>query len=165
MAADAIARGERIDPLAPPPPEVEVLDHFGEEESEPLTVTEAANELTDWRARHAEAQQQELQELVGEAEQERQAEAQQAQQAQQPTEQPQQQQQQQQPQPEMTPAQIERAQIAAERQRITNLKRIEGHEAALRNDYDQLVAGSRAEFPSLRNGPPDPADVEQLVPS
>ena len=26
MAADAIARGERIDPLAPPPPEVKVLD-------------------------------------------------------------------------------------------------------------------------------------------
>ena len=40
---------------------------------------------------------------------------------------------------------------------ITNLKRIEGHEAALRNDYDQLVAAVVQEFPSLRNGPPDPA--------
>ena len=77
MATDAIERAQRIEPLAPPPPEVVVLDHFGDEEGEPLTVTEAANQLTDWRARHAEAQQQELQELVGEAEQER-AEAQQA---------------------------------------------------------------------------------------
>ena len=41
-------------------------------------MTEAANKLTDWRARHAEAQQQELQELVGEAEQERAEAAQQA---------------------------------------------------------------------------------------
>ena len=92
MATDAIGRAQRIEPLAPPPPEVVVLNQFGDEEGEPLTVTEAANQLTDWRARHAEAQQQELQELVGAAEQERQAEAQQQQQAQQPTEQPQQQQ-------------------------------------------------------------------------
>ena len=77
MATDAIGRAQRIEPLAPPPPEVVVLNQFGDEEGEPLTVTEAANKLTDWRARHAEAQQQELQELVGEAEQERQAEAQQ----------------------------------------------------------------------------------------
>ena len=32
----------------------------------------------------------------------------------------------------------------------------------LRNDYDQLVAAVVQEFPSLRNGPPNPADVEQL---
>ena len=80
MATDAIGRAQRIEPLAPPPPEVVVLNRYGDEEGEPLTVTEAANKLTDWRARHAEAQQQELQELVGAAEQER-AEAQQAQQA------------------------------------------------------------------------------------
>ena len=101
MATDAIGRAQRIEPLAPPPPEVVVLNQFGDEEGEPLTVTEAANQLTDWRARHQQAQQQELQELIGEAEQER---AKAAQQAQPPTEQPQQQ-----PQPEMTPAQIERA--------------------------------------------------------
>jgi hypothetical protein len=99
-----------------------------------------------------------LQELVGEAEQERQAEA--AQQAQPPTEQPQQQQSQQQPQP--SPEQIERAQVAAERQRITNLKRIEGHEAALRLDYDQLVAAVVQEFPSLQHGRPTPEQVEDL---
>ena len=80
MAADVIARGERIDPLAPPPPEVKVLEHFGEDKKV-LTPTEAANELTNWRERHTAAQQEELAELVGEAEQERQAEeAQQAQQ-------------------------------------------------------------------------------------
>ena len=71
MATDAIGRAQRIEPLAPPPPEVVVLNRYGDEEGEPLTVTEAANKLTDWRARHAEAQQQELQELVGAAEQER----------------------------------------------------------------------------------------------
>ena len=163
MATDAITRGERIDPLAPPPPEVVVLNRYGDEENEPLTVTEAANQLTDWRARHAEAQQQELQELVGEAEQER-AEAQHSKHNSRPNNhnssnptatQPQ-------PQPEMTPAQIERAQIAAEREHVTNLKKLSGMEAALRNDYDQLVAAVVQEFPSLRNGPPNPADVEQL---
>ena len=70
MAADAIARGERIDPLAPPPPEVKVLEHFGEDKKV-LTPTEAANELTSWRERHTAAQQEELAELAGEAEQER----------------------------------------------------------------------------------------------
>ena len=62
----------------------------------------------------------------------------------------------------MTPAQKELASLAAERQRITNLKRIEGHEAALRLDHDRLVQAAVAEFPSLRNGPPDPVHVEQL---
>ena len=70
MAADAIARGERIDPLAPPPPEAKVLEHFGEDK-QVLTPTEAANELTSWRERHTAAQQEELAELAGEAEQER----------------------------------------------------------------------------------------------
>ena len=35
MAADVITRGERIDPLAPPPPEVKVLEHFGEDKDKP----------------------------------------------------------------------------------------------------------------------------------
>ena len=81
MAADVITRGERIDPLMPPPPEVKVLEHFGEDKKV-LTPTEAANELTSWRERHTAAQQEELAELAGEAEQARQAEAQQAQQPQ-----------------------------------------------------------------------------------
>ena len=79
MAADAIARGERIDPLAPPPPEAKVLEHFGEDK-QVLTPTEAANELTSWRERYTAAQQEELAELADEAAQERSAEAQQAQQ-------------------------------------------------------------------------------------
>jgi hypothetical protein len=156
MAADAIARGERIDPLAPPPPEVKVLEHFGENKKV-LTPTEAANELTSWRERHTAAQQEALAELAGEAvaqaqQEAQQAEAQQAQQAQQA--QPQ--------QPQQPDPVTERQLVAAERQWITNLKRIEGHEAALRLDYDQLVAAVVQEFPSLRNGPPNPADVEQL---
>jgi hypothetical protein len=153
MAEDAIARGERLDPLMPPPAEAKVLRHFGEDEDKPLSVTEAADQLTDWRARHQEAQQAELAELAGEAVQALQAEAQQAQ----PQPEPQRQ-----PQPQPTPEQTERQLVAAERQWITHLKRMEGHEAAARNDYDQLVAAVVQEFPSLRNGPPNPADVEDL---
>ena len=160
MAADAIARGERIDPLAPPPPEAKVLTHFGEDE-QVLTPAEAADELTNWRARHQQEQQEALQELAGEAAEHAQAEAWQAQQAHQPTDQPQPQSQQQ-PQPEMTPARIERAQIAAEREHVTNLKKLSGMEAALRNDYDQLVAAVVAEFPSLQHAPPTPEQVEEL---
>ena len=93
MAADAIARGERIDPLAPPPPEAKVLEHFGEDK-QVLTPTEAANELTSWRERHTAAQQEELAELAGEAVQERAASGSAAS-SKQPTEQ----QPQQQPQP------------------------------------------------------------------
>jgi hypothetical protein len=107
MAAETIARGERIEPLAPPPPEVKGLDEFGREDDGPLSVDEAAKQLTDWRQRHAEAQQAELQELVGEAVQERQAEAQQAQQSQPEP-------QQQQPQAP-DPVQTERQQLAQER--------------------------------------------------
>jgi hypothetical protein len=159
MAADLVTRGERMDPLAPPPAEAKVLEHFGEDKKT-LTATEAANELSNWRERYQQSQQEALQELGVEAEQERQAEALAAQQAPSPTEQPQQQPSQ--PQPEMTPAQIELAKIAAERERVTNLKKLSGMEAALRNDYDQLVAAVVQEFPGLRNGPPNPADVEQL---
>jgi len=156
MATDAIERAQRIEPLAPPPPEVVVLNQFGDEEGEPLTVTEAANKLTEWRAQQQQAQQAELQELVGEAEQER-AEVQLAQQAQQaPTEQSQQQPQ----QPD--PVQTERQLVAAERQWIENVKRMEIHELALRNDLDQLVQAVVAEFPSLQHGPPSPEQIEDL---
>ena len=68
MAADKLERGLRRDPQAPPPPEVKVLEHFGDEKQS-LTPKEAADELTNWR--DAEKQQEALQELVGEAQQER----------------------------------------------------------------------------------------------
>jgi hypothetical protein len=160
MAADAIARGERIDPLAPPPPEAKVLEYFGEDKKV-LNPTEAANELTSWRARHQEAQQAELAELAGEAVAQAQQEAQQAeaQQAQQQQPEPQQQPQPQQP----TPQEVERAQLRAERRWIETLKRIEGVEASWRHDYDKLVAEVVAEFPSLRtHGLPTPEQVENL---
>jgi hypothetical protein len=151
MAAVAVARGEAIEPLMPPPPEAKVLEHFGEDKKV-LTPTEAANELTSWRARHQEAQQEALAELAGEAvaqaqQEAQQAEAQQAeaQQAQQPVAQP-----------------TERELVAAERQWITHLKRMEGHEAAARTDYDQLVAAVVAEFPSLQHSLPTPEQVENL---
>ena len=74
MAADLVTRGERMDPLAPPPPEAKVLEHFGEDKKV-LTPAQAADELTNWRERHAQAQREALVELAGDAEQERQAEA------------------------------------------------------------------------------------------
>jgi hypothetical protein len=133
-----------------PPVEVKIPLEFGQSEGEPLTASEAAAKLTDWRAQQEATRQAELAELVG---------AQEAQQAQQPQQQPEPQQQQPQ-QPD--PVQTERQQLAAERRWIEHVKKMEGTEAALRNDYDQLVAAVVAEFPSLRNGPPNPAHVEQL---
>jgi hypothetical protein len=153
MAADAVERGQRIDPLAPPPPEAKVLEYFGEDKRV-LTPAEAADELTSWRQRYAEAQQAELQELAGEAVAEAQAEAAQ-QQEQQPTAQPQ-------PQPQPTPEQTERQQLAQERQRLAFLKRSEGIEVAERVAYDQLRNQVVAEFPSLRTELPTPEQIEDL---
>jgi hypothetical protein len=153
MAADAVERGERLDPLAPEPPEVKGLDEYGREDDGPINVEEGAKQLSEWRERHAAAQQAELAELAGEAAQHAQAE----QQAQQPQPEPQQQQPQ---QPD--PVQTERAQIAKERAWVTHLAKMSGHEAALRNDLSQLGEAIYQEFPSLRNGPPNPADVEAL---
>jgi hypothetical protein len=151
MAADAVERGERIEPLAPPPPEVKGLDEYGREDDGPINVEEGAKQLSEWRQRHAEAQQAELQELAGEAAQHAQAE-QQAQQPQ-PEAQPQQPQ-----QPD--PVQSERAQIAKERAWVESLKRIEGVEASWRHSYDVLKAQVANEFPGLPQA--TAADVEQL---
>jgi hypothetical protein len=156
MADDAIKRGEGIEPLAPPPPEVKGLDEYGREDTGPISVEEGANQTTDWRQRQEEARQEALVELAGEAAQHAQAEAQ-AQQVQ-PEPQPQQQQPQQ-----LTAEQQERQQLAAERQRIAYLKKMEGHEAAARLDYDQLVQAVANEFPSLRNGLPTPEQVADLA--
>jgi hypothetical protein len=151
MAADVVERGERIDPLAPPPPEVKGLDEFGREDDGPLSVDEAAKQLTDWRERHAQEQQEALVELAGEAAQHAQAEAQ----AQQPQPEPQPQ-----PQAQQTPEQTERQKIAAERQQITHLKRMEGIEASWRHSYDVLKAQLANDFPGLPQA--TAADVEQL---
>jgi hypothetical protein len=150
MAADAVERGERIEPLAPPPPEVKGLDEYGRVDDGPISVDEAADQLTNWRQRHAEAQQAELQELAGEAAQHTQAEVQ----AQQP-EPPQPQ-----PQAQQTPEQTEHQKLAQERQQITHLKRMEGVEASWRHSYDVLKAQVAAEFPGLPQA--TAADVEQL---
>jgi hypothetical protein len=150
MADDAVARGEGIEPLAPPPPEAKVLEEFGNDKKV-LTPAEAADELTNWRARHAQEQQEALQELAGEAAEHAQQEAQQ------PQPEPQQPQQ---PQPQPTPEQTERAQVARERQQITHLKRMEGVEATWRHAYDVLKAQVANEFPNLPRA--TAADVEQL---
>jgi hypothetical protein len=156
LAADSIAKGVRIDPKMPPPPMVEGIDEYGRKDDAPLTPDEAANQITDWRERHQAAQLEALQQLAGDAEVDRLAEQQQAQQAQ-----PQPEPQQQQPQ-QPDPVQTERAQIAKERAWVTHLAKMSGQEAALRNDLNQLGEAILAEFPSLRNGPPNPADVEAL---
>jgi hypothetical protein len=150
-AAEKIAAAQDGLPDNPEPPvEVKLPVEFGESEDDPLTAAEAAAKLSNWRAAAEAARQAELAELVGSQEQ--------AQEAQQPQPEPQQPQ----PQPQPTPEQAERQKLAAERQWVENLKRIEGVEASWRHNYDQLRAELVAEFPSLRNGPPDPAHVEQL---
>jgi hypothetical protein len=153
MADDLVARGERIDPVMPPEatPEAKVLEEYGEDKRV-LTPAEAADELTNWRARHQEAQQQELAELAGEAAQHAQAEAQ----AQQPQPEPQQ-------QPQAPdPVQTERQQLAQERQQLASLKRSEGAEVVERIAYDQLRNQVVAEFPSLRTALPTPEQIEDL---
>jgi hypothetical protein len=70
-----------------------------------------------------------------------------------------------QPQPQaqpLTAEQQERQQLAQERQRITHIKQMEGVEASWRSDYDRVRAQALAEFPSLQNGAPNPADIEDL---
>jgi hypothetical protein len=143
---EAAARG---DPLDPPPDKVELTDKWGNPEDGPLSADEAANKLSLWREEQAQQRAEELAQLTGELE----ARQQQPEPEQQP-EQPPQQAQPQQP--------TEQQQLAQERWRIANLKRMEGHEVAARIDYDQLVAAVVQEFPSLRNGLPTPEQVEDL---
>jgi hypothetical protein len=152
MGADAVERGQNIDPLAPPPPLVEGRDEYGRVDDGPINVEEAAKQLSDWRERHAQEQQEALVELAGEADAERQAEAQQAQP--QPVPQPQ--------QPQPTPEQTERQQLAQERARLASLKRSEGAEVVERIAYDQLRNQVVAEFPSLRTALPTPEQIEDL---
>jgi hypothetical protein len=144
---EKIAAAQRGDPREMPV-EVKIEDPPGEENS-PLTPEQAAERLSKWRADQAAARQQELAEFTEQRLQE--YEAAQAQQAQ--------------PEPQQQPAQpkpTERDELAQERQRLTQLRQMDGFEAAARTDYDQLVQAVAQEFPSLRNGPPNPADVEAL---
>jgi hypothetical protein len=151
MGNDAIKRAEGIEPLAPPPPLVEGIDEYGRPDDGPLTPGEAADQLTAWRERHAQQQQEALVELAGEAAQHAQAEVQQQQAQPEP-----------QPLPQPPPEQSERAQLAAERQRITHIKQMEGVEANERSQYDRLVQEIAQEFPSLRTAPPTLEQVEWL---
>jgi hypothetical protein len=132
-----------------PPVEVTVPTAIGEDAND-LSVSEAAQKLSDWRQQQEHQRQAELAELVGPQEQ-AQAEAQQPQ----PEPQPQ-------PQAQQTPEQTERAQLARERAWVEHVKKMEGHEAALRMDYDQLRQAVANEFPSLRTQLPTPEQVEHL---
>jgi hypothetical protein len=151
-AREKIADAQDGSPDNPDPPvEVKLPTFLGEEEGRPLTASEAAEKLSDWREQQERQRQADLAELVGGLAEQAQAEAPQAQ------SEPQQQ-----SQPQPTPEQTERAQLARERAWVTHLAKMSGTEAALRNDLNQLGEAIYREFPSLRNGPPDPAHVEQL---
>jgi hypothetical protein len=135
-----------------PPVEVKLPPEFGEDKDRPLSPTEAAEKLTSWREQQEQQRLSELAALVGQ-------EQAQAEQQAQPQPEPQQPQPQ---QPQPTPEQTERAALAAERQRLASLKRSEGAEVVERIAYDQLRAQVVAEFPSLRNAMPHPAEIEDL---
>jgi hypothetical protein len=151
-AREKIADAQDGSPDNPDPPvEVKLPTFLGEEEGRPLTASEAAEKLSDWREQQERQRQADLAELVGGLAEQTQAEQQQAQQ---PVEQ-------QQPQAP-DPVQAEKAQLARERAWVTHLAKMSGQEAALRNDLNQLGEAIYQEFPSLRNGPPNPADVEAL---
>jgi hypothetical protein len=152
VVRDVDKRGTDIEPLAPPPPEVKGIDEYGREDDGPINVEEGAKQLSEWRQRHQQEQQEALAELGAEAAQHAEAEAQ-AQQAQQPTAQPQ-------PQQPDDPVQTERQQLAAERRQITHIRQMDGVEASWRLAYDQVCAEEAREFPGLPQA--TAADVEQL---
>jgi hypothetical protein len=147
----AVAKNEAALDGLPDNPEtpVEVNITGAWEKNEPLTATEAAERLGEWRAQQEAARQAELAALVGSQEQA------QAEQQAQPQPEPQQR-----PQPD--PVQTERAQIAKERQWVEYARKMDAHEAALRMDYDQLRQAVANEFPSLRSQIPTPEQVEHL---
>jgi hypothetical protein len=143
---------QRGDDLRNPPPDVvEIPKAFGEDGTEPLDAHEAATKIGEWRTEQQRLREAELAELTGEHAARQQEQAQQTEQQQQPA---------QPPQPD--PVQLERQQLAQERQRLSALKSMEGVEANLRNGYDKLVANILQEFPGLQNGPPSQAELEDL---
>jgi hypothetical protein len=149
----AVAKNEAAldgSPDNPDPPVEAKITEAWEKGDEPLTATEAADRLTDWRQQQEMQRQAELAALIGQP-QEQQAPAEQAQ----PVEQPQQ-------QPQADPVQAERHRLAQERQQLANLKRAEGAEVVERVAYDQLRAQVVSEFPSLRTQLPTPEQLEHL---
>jgi hypothetical protein len=153
---EMLEAAQRGDPRDPPPVEVNIADEPGKE-NDPLTVEEVSRRLTEWRAQQAAQREQELAELTEEHEARQRIYEEAAQAEQQP--QPQQAEpEQQQPTPESSEA----AQLAQERWRIAQLKRMDGHEAHARMEYDQTVRAVLAEFPGLQTAQPTPEHIEEL---
>jgi hypothetical protein len=149
LAMDKLEQAERGDPFEEPPAEFKDEDRWGAK-TEELTASEAADKISLWRQQQAAERAQELAELTGRHE-EQQA---QSEQPQQPA--------QQQPQQQPTPAQLERHQLAQERQSLALLRQMDAQEAQLHSGYQNLANRVLTDFPSLRNGPPNPADLEDL---
>jgi hypothetical protein len=131
----------------PPPVEVKLPRDFGEDENEPLTVREAVEKKANWRADQERQKQEALAQLVGDAE---------AREAQQ------QQPEQQQPEPQQPeapdPVQIERQQVAVERQVAEGLAQLSGVEVATFNQLDQFTRNALHAFQDIKS----PQDLEAL---
>ena len=149
LGIDKMEAAVRGDLLAAPPDKVEFTDKWGEQESGELSASEAADKISAWRSQQAAERAAELAELTGRHE-EQQAQSEQSQPEPQPEPQ----------QPDAV--QRERAQLAAERQNLALLRQMDHQEAQLHNSYQQLVARVVEDFPSLRNGPPSQADINDL---
>jgi hypothetical protein len=141
--AEKVLDGSEQNPLHEPPPvEVKLPRDFGEEEDEPLTAREAVDKMADWRADQERQKQQALAELVGDAE---------AREAQQQQPEPQ--------QPEAPdPVQIERQQVAVERQVAEGLAQLSGVEVATFNQLDQFTKRALHAFQDIKS----PQDLEAL---
>ena len=154
LAIDKMEAAMRGDPLEAPPDKVSLTDKWGEAETGELSADEAAAKIGEWRQEQAKLRAQELAEISGELEQRQQQEYEAQQQS--PEPQPEQ------PQPQPDAVQRERTQLAAERQSLALLRQMDSQEAQLHNSYQQLVARVLEDFPSLKNGPPSQADINDL---
>lgn len=126
---------ERGDPLDPPPDEVKVIDHFGEEGKE-LDASEAADKITEWRAEQERQRQAELAEFIEARQQDSEQQAQ-----------PQREQQAQPQRPD--PVQQERQQAAIERQTAEAVKQLSFAEVAGLNSLARLTQQVQRDFPEL----------------
>jgi hypothetical protein len=138
---EKLEQARRGDPLDLPPVKVEIADEPGTE-NDSLTVEQAAERLSKWRADQAAQREAELAELDAERAQRQQEEYEQFQAQQQPEpEQPQ----------EPDPVQQERAQVAQERQTTEAIKNLSFHEVASLNGIAQLARQIQQSFPELAN--------------